>query len=393
MPDTYTDEDAPRRDARGGPTPVTVDDATIQILTPQGEVRPNAAASDYLSALDDLTLDDYRRFYRDMRFVRAFDHEATNLQRQGQLALHPPLEGQEAAQIASAYGVRGQDTVFPSYREHGVGFVRGLDLVNVLRLFRGITHGGWDPEETGFRLYSLVIGTQSLHATGYAMGQQLDGVTNTGSLDDDEATIVYFGDGATSQGDVSEALVFAASNQAPVLFFLQNNQWAISVPASVQSRTPLADRARGFGMPAVRVDGNDVMAVYAATRSLADGARSGRGPAFIEAVTYRMGAHTTADDPTKYRTRDEEATWRERDPIARLERYLRAQGTGDDFFAAVEAGAAEYASDIRRRTIELESPDRSVIFDHIYSEPHPLIDEERAWVDRYEASYIEEAAR
>ncbi|KAB1650434.1 thiamine pyrophosphate-dependent dehydrogenase E1 component subunit alpha [Pseudoclavibacter endophyticus] len=370
-----------------------LDDQTVQILTPDGEVRPNDAARTYLPALDELTLDDYRAAYRDMRLVRAFDNEATNLQRQGHLALYAPLEGQEAAQIGSAYAMRPQDAVFPSYREHGVGLVRGIDLTRVLSVMRGETQGGWDPEETGFRLYTFVIGSQTLQATGYAMGQQFDGATNTGDPERDEATVVYFGDGATSQGDTNEALVFAASNRAPVLFFLQNNQWAISVPSSVQSRTPFAHRAAGFGMPSVRIDGNDVMAAYAASRTHLERIRQGGGPAFIEAMTYRMGAHTTADDPTKYRTSEEEAYWRQRDPIDRLERYLRAQGTGDDFFDAVEQAAKAYALEIRDGTLALQSPPRTVIFEHIYSEPHPLVDEERAWADRYEASFTEEAAQ
>lgn len=370
-----------------------LDEQTVQILTPDGEVAPSAAAAPYLGALDDLSIDDYRRAYRDMRFVRAFDHEGTNLQRQGQLALYVPVEGQEGVQIGSAYALREQDTVFPSYREHAVGFVRGLDLADVLRLLRGVTQGGWDPDETRFRLYTLVIGSHTLHATGFAMGQQLDRVTGTGDPERDEATVVYFGDGATSQGDTNEALVFAASAQAPLLFVLQNNQWAISVPVEVQSRTPLVDRARGFGMPAVRIDGNDVMAAYAVSRTLLERVRAGGGPAFIEAMTYRIGAHTTSDDPTKYRPDELTASWRERDPMVRLERYLRAQGTGDDFFEAVDGAAREYARDVRASLLASGPPEPGAMFEHVYHEPHPVIDEERAWFERYEASFGGEEAR
>lgn len=370
-----------------------LDDRSVQILTPEGEVRPNEAAAPYMDALAQLTTDDYRRAYRDMRLVRAFDHEGTHLQRQGQLGLYVPVEGQEAAQIGSAYAMREQDTVFPSYREHGVGLVRGINLVDTLKLWRGVTQGGWDPEKTRFRLYTLVIGSHTLHAVGFAMGQQLDGATNTGAPERDEATIVYFGDGATSQGDTSEALIFAASYQAPVLFFLQNNQWAISVPASVQSRTPLYERAAGFGMPSVRIDGNDLMASYAVSRTLLERIREGAGPAFIEAMTYRIGAHTTSDDPTKYRADGELEYWRSRDPLDRLEKYLRAQGTSDDFFDEVEQEAKVYAREVRQQTLALTAPGRGVIFDHIYSEPHPLVDEERAWLERYEASFGEEAAK
>ena len=370
---------------------MTMDEQTVQLLNEDGELRPSPAAAEYAPYLDDLTIDVVRRAYRDMRLVRAFDHEGTNLQRQGQLALYVPAEGQEGAQLGSAYALRPQDTVFPSYREHGVAFVRGIDLVDVLGVFRGVTQGGWDPEETRFRLYTLVIGSHTLHATGFAMGQQLDGATATGDAERDEATIVYFGDGATSQGDTNEALVFAASTQAPVVFFLQNNQWAISVPVQVQSRTPLVDRGRGFGMPAVCIDGNDFFAAYAVTRHHLERARAGGGPAFIEAMTYRIGAHTTSDDPTKYRSDEETASWRARDPLLRLERYLRAEGTGDDFFEAVEAQAKEYALDIRRATLALDPPETVSMFEHVYSEPHPVVAEERAWFERYEASFGEEA--
>ncbi|MFD0996596.1 thiamine pyrophosphate-dependent dehydrogenase E1 component subunit alpha [Pseudoclavibacter chungangensis] len=370
---------------------MTLSDDTVQILTPDGEVRPNAAAGPFLAALDELTLDDYQRAYHDMTFVRAFDHEGTNLQRQGQLALYVPAEGQEAAQIGSAFALRPQDVAFPSYREHGVAFVRGVDLTRVLALLRGVTHGGWDPEEFRFRLYTLVIGSQTLHATGYAMGQLFDEVVGTGDPSRDEATIVYFGDGATSQGDTNEAFVFANSYRTPQVFFLQNNQWAISVPVRVQSRTPLYKRAAGFGMPSTQIDGNDVMAAYAVTRTSLDAARAGEGPSFIEAMTYRIGAHTTSDDPTKYRADEETASWRERDPILRLERYLRAQGVGDEFFERVADEAKTYALGIREACLALGTPDRSLVFENVYAEPHALVEHEHAWSDRYEASFGEDA--
>jgi 2-oxoisovalerate dehydrogenase E1 component alpha subunit len=168
-------------------------------------------------------------------------------------------------------------------------------------MFRGVNHGGWDPNEKNFHLYTIIIGAQTLHATGYAMGVQRDGAVGTGDDERDTAVIAYFGDGATSQGDVSEALVFAGVNNSPVVFFCQNNQWAISEPNEKQTRAPLYHRARGFGFPGMRVDGNDVLAVYAVTKAALDAARTGQGPTFIEAYTYRMGAHTTSDDPTKYR--------------------------------------------------------------------------------------------
>ena len=199
--------------------------------------------------------------------------------------------------------------------------------------------------------------------------------------------MVYFGDGSTSQGDLNEALVFAASFQAAEVFFLQNNQWAISVPVSVQSRVPLYQRAAGFGIPGVQVDGNDVLASYAVTRRNLDEARAGGGPRFIEALTYRIGAHTTSDDPTKYREDAELQSWIARDPIVRYERYLRDRGATDAFFASVAEEAEDFAVDLRARTLTLEVPSSDVIFDTVYSEPHPVMDAQRAWLANYEASF------
>jgi 2-oxoisovalerate dehydrogenase E1 component alpha subunit len=204
--------------------------------------------------------------------------------------------------------------------------------------------------------------------------------------------MVYFGDGATSQGDVNEAFIFAASYQTPQVFFLQNNHWAISVPVSTQSRTPLHERSKGYGIPTVHVDGNDVLASYAVSRVALDEARAGGGPRAIEALTYRMGAHTTSDDPTKYRTDDEERSWAGRDPIVRMRTYLVGRGASDAFFDDADAEARSIADDARARTMKLETVDRSLMFDHVYSEPHPRIDEQRAWLEDYEASFEEEAS-
>ncbi|GAA4685636.1 thiamine pyrophosphate-dependent dehydrogenase E1 component subunit alpha [Frondihabitans cladoniiphilus] len=360
----------------------------VQLLDASGVLQENDRTAEFLpviAALDDETL---RRFHRDMVLTRRFDDEAGNLQRQGQLALWVPSHGQEAAQVGSAHATRPQDHLFPSYREHAVGMVRGIDPVDVVRLLRGVTHGGWVPEERGnFHLYTLVIGSQTLHATGYALGITLDGEYATGDPECDQAVITYFGDGATSQGDVSEALVFAASFQTPQVFFLQNNQWAISVPVATQSRTPLYLRGEGFGIPSTQIDGNDVLASYAVTLRDLDAARAGAGPRFIEAMTYRIGAHTTSDDPTKYRTDAETESWIARDPITRFEAWLRSRGEGDAFFADVEAEACDLAEDVRKRTLALEIPDTDLIFDHVYSEPHPRIDEQKEWLANYESSF------
>ncbi len=362
----------------------------MRVLDETGKFAPSPAAEQYLPLIEAIGDAELEQFYRDMVVIRAIDSQATNLQRQGQLALWPPSRGQEAAQVGSGRAARAQDTIFPSYREHAVTRIRGIDPVDIIKLMRGVSHGGWDPTDPkngNTRLYTLVLGSQVLHAAGYGMGLAFDGRSGTGDPDRDEAVIVYYGDGASSQGDVHEAMVFAASYQAPTVFFLQNNHWAISVPVTTQSRVPLVQRSAGYGIPSVRVDGNDVLASYAVSRIALDEARAGQGPRAIEAVTYRLGAHTTSDDPTKYRGNDEELMWAGRDPIVRMRAFLEGRGASAQLFADVEAEAADAAEDLRARTVELGPPSPDKMFDHVYSEPHPLIDEQKAWRARYEASF------
>jgi 2-oxoisovalerate dehydrogenase E1 component alpha subunit len=362
--------------------------ATVQLLSPEGTLVSSDASAEYLPLIEALSDDELQEFHRQMVVIRRIDVEAANLQRQGQLALWIPSLGQEAAQVGSAFAARPQDHVFPAYREHVVARIRGIDTIKIIAMLRGLSHGGWDPKKNNnFHLYTLVIGSQTLHATGYAMGIRLDGLSATGNADADEAVIVYFGDGASSQGDVSEALVFAASYQTPQVFFLQNNQWAISVPVQRQSRTPLYLRGGGFGIPSVQIDGNDVLASYAVTRANLDSARAGEGPRFIEALTYRMGAHTTSDDPTKYRDAADLEFWTAADPISRYETFLRGRGASDKFFDEVTAEGEDLAADIRKRTLELGVPEVSSMFTNVYSEPHPLMVEQRSWLESYEASF------
>lgn len=364
--------------------------ATVQLLSTEGVLVESDATSEYLPHIEKLSDEQLREFHRQMVVMRRFDIEAANLQRQGQLALWIPSLGQEAAQVGSAYAAKPQDHIFPAYREHVIARIRGVDPMKIIELLRGISHGGWDPKEhNNFHLYTLVIGSQTLHATGFAMGVQFDGDTATGNPDTDQAVIVYFGDGATSQGDVSEALVFAASYQTPQVFFLQNNHWAISVPVTRQSRTPLYLRPSGFGIPGVQIDGNDVLASYAVTRASLDAARSGEGPQFIEALTYRMGAHTTSDDPSKYRDEAELEFWVKHDPIVRFEAYLRNRGEAESFFTELTTEAEDFASDIRKRTLALGLPDAEKMFNHVYSEPHPVMEAQAAWLAAYEASFEE----
>ena len=354
----------------------------VQLLTPEGE-RVHHPEFDL-----DFSAEQLRGFYRDMVLTRRIDVEATALQRHGELGIWAQLLGQEAAQIGAGRALRPQDFVFPTYREHGVAWCKGVDPLDLLGLFRGVDQGRWDPAENNFGLYTIVIGAQTLHATGYAMGMQRDGVVGTGDPDRDAAVIAHFGDGASSQGDVNEAFIFAASYNAPVVFFCQNNQWAISEPIERQTRIPLYQRALGFGFPGVRVDGNDVLATYAVTQAALQRARDGQGPTFVEAYTYRMGAHTTTDDPTRYRLSDDLERWKLKDPIARVEVYLRRNGLADDeFVAAVQAEADDLGARLREGCKALPDPSPLSIFDHVYSEMTEELEQQRAGFEAYLESF------
>jgi len=350
----------------------------VQLLTPEGE---RVEHPEYPLDISD---DEMRALYRDLALVRRFDTEATALQRQGELGIWASLLGQEAAQIGSGRALAPDDYAFPTYREHGVAWCRGIEPEKLLELFRGVNFGGWDPHRHNFALYTIVIGAQTLHAVGYAMGAQRQVAADEPS----NAVIAYFGDGASSEGDVNEAFIFAASYNTPVVFFLQNNQWAISVPEERQSRIPLFRRAHGFGFPGVRIDGNDVLACLAVTRKALQHARDGRGPFLIEAFTYRMGAHTTSDDPTRYRLASELETWKLRDPIERVKAYLSRNGVADSaFFAAIDAEADELAARVRTYCLSMPEPKPLDIFDHAYAGGSPLVDEERAAFENYLAAY------
>jgi 2-oxoisovalerate dehydrogenase E1 component alpha subunit len=349
----------------------------VQLIQPDGR---RVHRPDYSGLVADVGPDRLRDLYRDLVVVRRLDTEATALQRQGELGLWAPLTGQEAAQVGSARALAPDDYVFTSYREHGVAWCRGVDPADMTRLWRGCAHSGWDPASVNMTNPAIVVGSQGLHATGYAMGAKLDGA--------DIATVVYFGDGATSQGDVSEALGFAVSWGVGVVFFCQNNHWAISVPTHVQSPVPLAQRAAGFGMPAVQVDGNDVLAVLAVTRMAVRHAREGAGPFFVEALTYRMGPHTTSDDPTRYRTPADLEQWRARDPLDRVRRLLERENLADEaFFAEVQAASDDAAARLRRGTLETPDPAPLSMFDHVYATDHPMLAEERTDYAGYLAGF------
>jgi pyruvate dehydrogenase E1 component alpha subunit len=349
---------------------LTREDNLVQLVTPEGE-RVNDP--DYDPWIADIFGEQLLALYEDMVVIRRIDAEAVALQRQGQLGLWAPLKGQEASQVGSARALRSDDFIFPSYRENGVAYIRGVDLTDLMRVWRGTTFSGWNPYDHSLAVPQIIVGAHPLHAVGYALGCKFDGT--------DTATIAYFGDGATSEGDISEAMVFAATYQVPVVLFCQNNQWAISEPVGLQARQAIADRAPGFGIPSMRVDGNDVLAVMAATRIALERARRGGGPTFIEAVTARMGPHTTSDDPTRYRTADQVSEWAAKDPIARIEALLTSSGVlTADAAARVQATADDVAARLRAGCIALGKPDALTVFDNVFTG-------ETSWLKRQKSQY------
>jgi pyruvate dehydrogenase E1 component alpha subunit len=365
-----------------GDPPVGGDAEFVQLLTPDGD-RVAHPAYDV-----EFTDDEYRGLYHDLVVVRRLDAEATALQRQGELGIWASLLGQEAAQVGSGRALRPQDMAFPTYREHGVLYCRGIDPIMPLSLFRGVDQGAWDSVGTKFNMYTIVIGAQTLHATGYAMGIALDGRVGGNGGGGDEAVIAYFGDGASSQGDVNEAFIWASVFHAPIVFFCQNNQYAISEPIERQTRVPLYQRSAGFGFPGLRVDGNDVFACYAVTLAALDHARHGQGPTLIEAYTYRMGAHTSSDDPSRYRIASEVEAWQAKDPILRVRRFLSKQGLADDaFFAEVDEQARAQALHLRERVLAMTDPEPLSLFDNVYPNGSPLVDEDRAKFAEYLSSF------
>jgi pyruvate dehydrogenase E1 component alpha subunit len=331
-----------------------VHDEIVEVLRPDGsvELSPDFPRS--------LAPERGRDLYRTMRLTRAVDDEAVRLQRQGELGTYSPCRGQEAAQVGTAAVLDDRDWIFPSYRETGAALLRAIPPAAWLQRARGTWLSGYAPNDHRFGLITIPIATQTLHAVGYAMG-----VRRSGS---DVVVMTYLGDGATSEGDAHEAMNFAAIERAPVIFVIQNNGWAISVPTHRQTRAPtLAHRALGYGMPGVRVDGNDLLACYAVAGWAVERARAGEGPAVIEAVTYRLGPHTTSDDPTRYRSNDEVGAWEARDPLVRVEAWLRAAGswTDDNEAATVEA-ERHMAGDVRGELLATPRPDPDELFAHVY---------------------------
>ncbi|GAA4910217.1 pyruvate dehydrogenase E1 component alpha subunit [Actinomycetospora succinea] len=347
----------------------------LQLLTPDGELADDPAAA---TVDGDLC----RGLYRDMVLARRLDAEAYHLQRQGELGLWLQSWGQEAAQVGSIRALRDTDWVFPSYRDHAAAMCRGIGPEELLAQWRGVRQGGWDPARYRFHIYTLVLAAQLPHAVGYAMGARLDGT--------DEVVMTYFGDGSSSEGEANEAFNWAVTRCAPVLFFCQNNQWAISTPTTAQFGAPLHQRAAGFGLATQLVDGNDVLAVHAATARALDGVRSGEGPALIEAVTYRMAGHSTSDDPRRYRSDAELDHWRALDPVDRLRRLLDDRGWADEeFTGGLEAEAEELAAEVRRVCRALPDPEPDAMFEHVLARETASLAGERAAYAAYSASFVD----
>jgi 2-oxoisovalerate dehydrogenase E1 component alpha subunit len=334
-------------------TPLTLLEADGRIVRPADLDLP---ADDVLVAL-----------HRKMVLARRFDTQATALTRQGRLAVYPSAHGQEASEIGAVVALRRQDWLFPTYRDSMAVVCRGVDPVEALSLLRGDWHCGYDPYEHRVAPQCTPLATHALHAVGVAHAARLKG--------EDTVALVMLGDGATSEGDTHAALNFAAVWQSPVVFFVQNNGYAISVPLAKQTAAPsLAHKGIGYGIPAMLVDGNDAAAVYAAVRRAVACAAEGLGPTLIEALTYRIEAHTNADDATRYRRQDEVTEWLARDPLVRIRQHLLGRGLLDELaVAALEAEAEAEATALRQRMNTRTEHDPADLFRHVYAEQTPAL--------------------
>jgi len=362
-------------------------DEQVQILDDDGNVRDGAT-------VPDLSDEQLIEMYRQLKFGRHFDERAVSLQRQGRMGTYPPMSGQEAAQVGSAWALADEDWVFPSYREHMVAYAKGWSLSRILLYWMGSEEGKAPPEGVNMFTNSVPIATQVLHATGAAWASKLKG--------DDNAVICYFGDGATSEGDFHEGLNFAGVFDVPAVFFCNNNQWAISVPRERQTASAtLAQKAHAYGFEGVQVDGMDPLAVYQVTTEALEKAKEGSGgddeighatrPTLIEAVQYRFGAHTTADDPSVYRDEEEVEYWKSKDPIPRMESFLRNQGLLDDErIDAITQSIEDEVADAIAQAEEEARPQPEQIFENIYEELSPRQQEQLEYLQELRARHGDE---
>jgi 2-oxoisovalerate dehydrogenase E1 component alpha subunit len=337
----------------------------LQLIDPDGRAGSNPGD---LAMPEPGTL---LELYRRMVLGRRFDRQATVLTRQGRLAVYPSSRGQDGCQVGAVLALREQDWLFPTYRDTMAVITRGVDAAEALSLLRGDWHCGYDPYQYRVAPQCTPLATSTLHAVGFAHAARLKR--------QDQVALVLLGDGATSEGDTHEALNFAGVWRAPVVFLVQNNGYAISTPLVKQTAAPtLAAKGAGYGIPSLLIDGNDAAAVYAAVRACIDRAAAGQGPALIEAVTYRMEAHTNADDAARYRADEEVQAWLARDPVSRIDAYLRAAGLLDDRGAGQVAAEAErFAARVRDRMNVEANADPADLFAHVYTRPTAALQRQR----------------
>jgi pyruvate dehydrogenase E1 component alpha subunit len=348
-----------------------------RVLPAEGDLRRVIGDGDRLpDGESDLSPEQHLELYRQLVLLRTYDERSLVYHRQGRIGTYAIFWNHEAMQAGSVFALEERDWIFPSYRESAIGILRGMPVSTVLSWWRGHPAGWWDPREWNVASLCVPIATHVPHAVGLAWGSKLKG--------EDPVAIAYFGDGATSEGAFHEGATFAGVMKAPVILFCNNNQWAISTPLEAQTAAAtLADKARGYGIPGVRVDGADVLAVYEATREAVERARSGEGATFIEAVTYRAAPHATADDPSLYIDEERVAEERENECVGRYERYLVRSGILDE----------ERIEEVRREALETmragitdaeaESPaDVGLVFEHAYADPPASFGDELAELRR-----------
>ncbi|EPZ43017.1 pyruvate dehydrogenase (acetyl-transferring) E1 component subunit alpha [Alicyclobacillus acidoterrestris] len=338
----------------------------VQVLDENGNVTDN-------ELLPNLTDDQLRELMKRMVFTRILDQRAIKLTRQGRLGFYAPVSGQEASMIGSEFATEKEDFVVPGYRDLPQSLYHGYPLYKLFLYSRGHQEGGRVPEDVNVIMPQIIIGAQIVQTAGIALGFKLKG--------EKHVTITYTGDGGTSQGDFYEGMNFAGAYQAPAVFFVQNNQYAISVPREKQTAAEtLAQKAIAAGIPGVQVDGMDILGVYAATKQAVDRARAGEGPTMIEAVTFRYGPHTmSGDDPTRYRTKETEATWEKRDPLVRFRSYLQAKGlwTDEEEQQFIEE-AKDTINDALKQADAVEKMTIEGLIDAMFEEPTATLKRQRA---------------
>ncbi len=329
----------------------------LEILSENGDADESLAPK--------FTDSQIRELYETLVRMRTFDGRALNLQREGRIGTYASILGQEAAQLGTAYALEKRDWIFPSFRENGVFVARGYEMYMILQYWGGDERGIKVPEDINMFPISIPVGTHMLHAVGAAMAAKYK--------EDKTVTLTYFGDGGTSEGDFHEAMNFAGVFQAPVVFICENNQWAISVPRARQTAAmTIAQKAFAYGFEGIQVDGNDIFAVYKATKSAVDKARSGGGPTLIECHTYRMSDHTTADDASRYRTKEEVEAWKEKDPILRLKRYMEKKGLwADSYGKQVDEDAKALVDEAVKKAEAVEKPKPQDMLVYTYKELTP----------------------